>query len=63
MRKHCNIYAAYRGDTYIGEGTLHELSSLLKCKESYLSWARCPSAKKRYEKHKQFRRVVLVPVD
>ena len=44
------IYAAYRGDRYVGEGTLSELAELLGVKRQTLVWARYPSAKKRVEK-------------
>lgn len=44
-----SIYAAYRGDRYIGEGTLSELAKLIKVKRQTLVWYRCPSAKKRVE--------------
>lgn len=45
-----SIYAAYRGDRYIGEGTLSELAKILKVKRQTLVWYRCPSAKERVEK-------------
>lgn len=45
-----SIYAAYRGDRYIGEGTLTELAEMLKVKRQTLVWARYPSARKRVEK-------------
>ena len=45
-----SIYAAYRGDRYVGEGTLSELAKLLKVKRQTLVWYRCPAAKKRVEK-------------
>lgn len=44
-----SIYAAYRGDRYIGEGTLTELAKVLKVKRQTLVWARYPSARKRVE--------------
>ena len=44
------IYAAYRGDCYVGEGTLSELAKLIKVKRQTLVWARYPAAKKRVEK-------------
>ena len=44
-----SIYAAYRGDRYVGEGTLSELAKLLKVKRKALLWYRYPSAKKRVE--------------
>jgi len=45
-----SIYAAYRGDRYVGEGTLSELAKLLNVKRQTLVWARYPAAKKRVEK-------------
>ena len=45
-----SIYAAYRGDRYVGEGTLSELAKLLGVKRKTLLWYRCLSAKKRVEK-------------
>lgn len=45
-----SIYAAYRGDRYIGEGTLSELAKILKVKRQTLVWARYPAARKRVEK-------------
>lgn len=45
-----SIYAAYRGDRYVGEGTLSELAELLGVKRKTLLWYRCPAAKKRVEK-------------
>lgn len=45
-----SIYAAYRGDRYVGEGTLSELAKLLGVKRQTLVWYRCPAAKKRVEK-------------
>ncbi|MDY2684800.1 hypothetical protein HF878_10720 [Selenomonas bovis] len=45
-----SIYAAYRGDRYVGEGTLSELAELLGVKRKTLLWARYPAAKKRVEK-------------
>lgn len=45
-----SIYAAYRGDRYVGEGTLSELAKLLGVKRQTLVWARYPAARKRVEK-------------
>lgn len=45
-----SIYAAYRGDRYVGEGTLSELAELLRVKLQTLVWARYPAARKRVEK-------------
>ena len=48
-----SIYAAYRGDRYIGEGTLSELAELLGVKRKTLLWYRCPSARKRVEENEK----------
>lgn len=48
-----SIYAAYRGDRYIGEGTLSELAKLLGVKRQTLVWYRYPAAKKRVEKNEK----------
>ena len=45
------IYAAYRGDCYVGEGTLSELAKLLGVKRQTLLWYRCPAARKRVEEN------------
>lgn len=45
-----SIYAAYRGERYIGEGTLTELAKLLGVKRRPLLWYLYPSARKRVEK-------------
>lgn len=45
-----SIYAAYRGDRYVGEGTLSEPAELLRVKRQTLVWARYPAARKRVEK-------------
>lgn len=44
-----SIYAAYRGDRYVGEGTLTDLAKALKVKRQTLVWARYPAARKRVE--------------
>ncbi|WP_288311761.1 hypothetical protein [uncultured Selenomonas sp.] len=44
-----SIFAAYRGDRFIGEGTLSELAKLIGVKRWTLLWYRYPSAKKRVE--------------
>lgn len=45
-----SIYAAYRGERFVGEGTLTELADLLGVKRRTLLWYRYPAAKKRVEK-------------
>lgn len=49
MIKNKNVYAAYRGERYIGYGTLTELAKLLGVKRRTLLWYRYPSAQKRVE--------------
>lgn len=52
------IYAAYRGDTYIGDGTLTELAAMLGVKRRTVQWALYPAARKRAderERHKKNR--------
>lgn len=56
--KNMSIYAAYRGDRYIGEGTLSELAKVLNVKRKTLVWARTPIARKRAEQietHQKYR--------
>ena len=52
-----SIYAAYRGDRYVGEGTLSELAKILKVKRQTLVWARYPAARKRVEKTETNRKI------
>ena len=52
-----SIYAAYRGDRYVGEGTLSELAKILNVKRQTLVWARYPAAKKRVEKTEANRKI------
>ena len=52
-----SVYAAYRGDRYIGEGTLSELAKLLGVKRQPLVWYRYPTAKKRVEKTEANRKI------
>ncbi len=42
-----DIYAAYRGEEYIGEGTITELAGVLGIKQSTLRWYTMPAARKR----------------
>ncbi|WP_303164501.1 hypothetical protein [Mitsuokella multacida] len=50
-----SIYAAYRGDRYIGEGTLSELAKVLKVKRQTLVWARYPAARKASRRPRRIR--------
>ena len=45
MRK--KIYAAYRGDTYIGEGTLDEIAKMAGVSRATARWGIYPTARKR----------------
>lgn len=45
-----SVYAAYRGERFVGEGTLTELAELLGVKRRTLLWYRYPAARKRVEK-------------
>lgn len=52
-----SVYAAYRGERYIGYGTLKELAKLLGVKRRTLLWYRYPAAKKRVEKTEKNRKI------
>ena len=39
-----NIYAAYRGEEYIGEGTLDEIAALAGVSRRTAQWCKCPVA-------------------
>ena len=45
------IYVAYRGDEYIGEGTLKELVKITGLKYATLYWCTTPTARKRQAEH------------
>ena len=42
-----SIYAAYRGDNYVGEGTISQLATMLGVKVSTVKWALTPSGRRR----------------
>lgn len=44
-----NIFAAYRGDTYIMEGTADDIAKRLGVSREYVLWCNYPAAKKRAE--------------
>lgn len=44
-----NIYTAYRGDTYLGEGTIDEIAVLAGVKRSTVKWCTRRTAAKRIE--------------
>lgn len=52
-----SIYAAYRGERFVGEGTLTELAELLKVKRRTLLWYRYPAAQKRVEATEKNRKI------
>lgn len=59
-----HIYAAYRGDDYVMEGTLEELCKALGRTRRNLMWCLAPSSKKRQARQKMTkRRLTLVRVD
>lgn len=47
----CNIYALYRGDEYIMDGTLQEIADARGIKRDSLIWMQSPTYHKR--KHRQ----------
>lgn len=47
-----NIYAAYRGDRYIGEGTVEEIAAMAGVSCSTVRWGISAVSRKRYEKQK-----------
>ena len=47
--KNCSIYAAYRGDEYIGEGTLDEIATLAGVRRKTAQWCARPAALRRIE--------------
>ena len=51
-----NIYAAYRGDEYIGEGTLDEVAALAGVSRRTAQWCKHPAAVRRMdEREKKWR--------
>lgn len=59
-----HIYAAYRGDDYVMDGTLEELCKALGRTRRNLMWCLAPSSKKRQARQKMTkRRLTLVRVD
>ena len=51
MRKAKKIYAAYRGEEYIGEGYIKEIAALTGLKESSVRWYTSITAKRRAAAH------------
>lgn len=48
-KRNCNIYAAYRGDDYIGEGTLDDIAALASVSRKTAQWYARPAALRRIE--------------
>lgn len=48
-KRNCNIYAAYRGDDYIGEGTLDDIAALASVSRKNAQWCARPAALRRIE--------------
>ena len=44
------VYALYKGDEYIAQGTIQELAKKLKLKKATISFYRSPAYKKRNHK-------------
>ncbi|MEX5285830.1 hypothetical protein QCO44_09325 [Selenomonas sputigena] len=42
-----NIYAAYRGDEYIGEGTVEEIAAMAGVSYATARWGTSPTARRR----------------
>lgn len=48
-KRNCNIYAAYRGDDYIGEGTLDDIAALAGVSRKTAQWCARPAALRKIE--------------
>lgn len=46
--RNTHIYALYRGDEYLMDGTLDEIAAKRGCKRSTLQWMLYPTYRKRY---------------
>ena len=49
QKRKCNIYAAYRGDDYIGEGTLDDIAALAGVSRKTAQWCARPVALRKIE--------------
>ena len=49
QKRNCNIYAAYRGDDYIGEGTLDDIATIAGVSRKTAQWCARPAALRRIE--------------
>lgn len=48
-KRNCNIYAAYRGDDYIGEGTLDDIATIAGVSRKTAQWCARPAALRKIE--------------
>ena len=49
QKRNCNIYAAYRGDDYIGEGTLDDIATIAGVSRKPAQWCARPAALRKIE--------------
>ena len=49
QKRKCNIYAAYRGDDYIGEGTLDDIATIAGVSRKTAQWCARPAALRKIE--------------
>lgn len=49
QKRNCNIYAAYRGDDYIGEGTLDDIATIAGVSRKTAQWCARPAALRKIE--------------
>ena len=49
------IYALYKGEEYIADGTLDEIAEKTGLKKSSLKWMKAPSGKKKRSLHTEVR--------
>ena len=52
-----DIFAAYRGDTYVMEGTADEIAERFGVSRDYVLWVQYPAAQKRAEKFESNQRL------
>jgi len=66
MEKMRRVYAAYRGDRYIGEGTLRKIAEMTGLKVETVRWYTTPAGKRRmgrHKEHKRYPRLTLVDLE
>lgn len=57
------IYAVYKGDKFIDEGTRYELAEKLGVKEDTIIFYASPANKKRIEKRKSNNSLIAIAID